>query len=174
MPQPQTQQAYPYNPNHKPRCRFYDEIILSLITSAKTAIRTNTRRDSARAVNGDHIQATREAPIRLNIANASGDAVQLSGTMKCEANFKGKTVATVCYVADRDISLLGLDWIDMFIVLEPKVQSVTCSTRANKRDYKAICSHFRGHLGKVHTNYRQIISKSKSKLYASTEKDSTH
>ncbi|KAM3179796.1 hypothetical protein ACTXT7_017578, partial [Hymenolepis weldensis] len=37
-----------------------------------------------------------------------------------------KQQSTVCYVADRDINLLGLDWVDMFNVLEPKVQSVTC------------------------------------------------
>ncbi|VUZ39455.1 unnamed protein product [Hymenolepis diminuta] len=46
--------------------------------------------------------------------------------MKCEATFKEKIAAIVCYVADRDINLLGLDWIDMFNVLEPKVQSATC------------------------------------------------
>ncbi|VDL62512.1 unnamed protein product [Hymenolepis diminuta] len=64
------------------------------------------------------------APFR--VSSASGDVVQLSRTMKCEATFKEKIAAIVCYVADRDINLLGLDWIDMFNVLEPKVQSATC------------------------------------------------
>uniref|UniRef100_A0A0R3SP05 DUF2846 domain-containing protein n=1 Tax=Hymenolepis diminuta TaxID=6216 RepID=A0A0R3SP05_HYMDI len=45
----------------------------------------------------------------------------LSGTTKCEATFKGKTVATACHVADQDINLIELDWIDMLNVLEPKV-----------------------------------------------------
>ncbi|VDL32223.1 unnamed protein product [Hymenolepis diminuta] len=40
--------------------------------------------------------------------------------MKCEAIFKVKTVATVCYVTALDISLVGFDWIDMFDVLKPK------------------------------------------------------
>ncbi|VDL60578.1 unnamed protein product [Hymenolepis diminuta] len=62
--------------------------------------------------------------IPFKLSSASGDAVQLSGVMKCELTFKGKTIATVCYVADRDINLVGLDWIDMFDVLKPKVRSI--------------------------------------------------
>ncbi|VDL61675.1 unnamed protein product [Hymenolepis diminuta] len=47
--------------------------------------------------------------------------------MKCKATFKGKAVATVCYVADRDTNLVGLDWIDIFDVLKPKVRSIASS-----------------------------------------------
>ncbi|VDL60333.1 unnamed protein product [Hymenolepis diminuta] len=55
--------------------------------------------------------------------------------MKCEATFKGKTAATVCYVADRDINLLEFDWTDMFNVLEPKVQcNLLTSPYWNKLD----------------------------------------
>ncbi|VUZ56321.1 unnamed protein product [Hymenolepis diminuta] len=43
-----------------------------------------------------------KAPFKAS--SASGDAVQLSGATKCEATFKGKSVATVCYVADQDIN----------------------------------------------------------------------
>ncbi|KAM3176773.1 hypothetical protein ACTXT7_005841 [Hymenolepis weldensis] len=43
-------------------------IVLSLNVSVRTAIRTETRKDSARAINDDRTQATGEAPIRLNIA----------------------------------------------------------------------------------------------------------
>ncbi|VDL18424.1 unnamed protein product [Hymenolepis diminuta] len=46
--------------------------------------------------------------------------------MKCETVFKGKTEAMVCNVADRDINLLKLDWIDMFSVHESKIQTVIC------------------------------------------------
>ncbi|KAM3171145.1 hypothetical protein ACTXT7_017212, partial [Hymenolepis weldensis] len=51
---------------------------------------------------------------------------QPSGAMRCGTTFKGQTIATVEYVADRDINLLGLDWIDIFNVLKPKIQSLTC------------------------------------------------
>ncbi|VUZ45604.1 unnamed protein product [Hymenolepis diminuta] len=124
------------------------ETVLSISISVRTAIRTDIRRDSVRAVSIDSIPATGEVATRINMAksmarrgnllvvpkldkvpfkvsSASGDAVQLSGAMKLEAASKGKIVTTVCYVAARDISLVGLDWIDMFSVLEPKVQSVT-------------------------------------------------
>ncbi|KAM3182303.1 hypothetical protein ACTXT7_012679 [Hymenolepis weldensis] len=102
------------------------KIVPSLNISARTEIRTDTRKDSARAVNDNRIQATGAIPIRLTIANASSDAVQHSGAVKCEATFKGKTVVIVCYVADRDINLVGLYWINMFNVLEPKIRSVIC------------------------------------------------
>ncbi|VDL27253.1 unnamed protein product [Hymenolepis diminuta] len=95
--------------------------------SVRTAFRTDTRKDSVRA---DLIQAPGEAIIRSNISKThaelqvdigsdiivvlneawktlGSDAAQLSGAMKCEAIFKGKTAATVCYVADRDINPLG-------------------------------------------------------------------
>ncbi|VDL62336.1 unnamed protein product [Hymenolepis diminuta] len=62
--------------------------------------------------------------VPFKVSNASGDAMQLSGVVRCEATFKGKAVATICYVADRDINLVGLDWIDMFDVLKPKVRSI--------------------------------------------------
>ncbi|VUZ57330.1 unnamed protein product [Hymenolepis diminuta] len=60
------------------------------------------------------------------VSTALGDAVQLSEAMKCEATFKAETATILCYAADRDINLLGLDWIDTFNILEPKIQSVTC------------------------------------------------
>ncbi|VDL65121.1 unnamed protein product [Hymenolepis diminuta] len=65
--------------------------------------------------------------VPFKVSSASGDAMQLSGVMKCMSTFKGKAVATVCYVADRDTNLVGLDWIDMFDVLKPKVRSITGS-----------------------------------------------
>ncbi|VUZ52185.1 unnamed protein product [Hymenolepis diminuta] len=37
---------------------------------------------------------------KLDAAGGSGDAVQLSGAMKCEAAFKGKIAVTLCYAAD--------------------------------------------------------------------------
>ncbi|VUZ42975.1 unnamed protein product [Hymenolepis diminuta] len=50
-----TQQTYPNRLNNKPRCRFYGsfhfmKIVLFINISARTAIRTGARRDSARAV----------------------------------------------------------------------------------------------------------------------------
>ncbi|KAM3179232.1 hypothetical protein ACTXT7_000988 [Hymenolepis weldensis] len=83
------------------------------------------------AFNGEYLAEADD-----DVSNASGNAVQLSGVMKCEASFKGKTAATVCYVTDRDINLVGLDWIDMFNVLEPKVRSVTCPQVRIKEKYQ--------------------------------------
>ncbi|VUZ56041.1 unnamed protein product [Hymenolepis diminuta] len=51
-------------------------------------------------------------PFKVSIT--SSDAVQLSGVMKCKTTFKRKTATTLCYMANRDINLIGLDWIDMF------------------------------------------------------------
>ncbi|VUZ45983.1 unnamed protein product [Hymenolepis diminuta] len=45
--------------------------------------------------------------------------------MNCEVDFKRKLTATVCYVTDRDIGPLKLNCIDVFNVLELKIQSVT-------------------------------------------------
>ncbi|VDL64136.1 unnamed protein product [Hymenolepis diminuta] len=88
--------------------------------------------------------------VPFKVSSASGDAVQLSGVMKCGTTFKGKTTVTVCYVADRDINLLGLDWIDMFNVLEPKVQSVTCSQTSIDCSYE----NGRGRVGTFRTDGR--------------------
>ncbi|VUZ43205.1 unnamed protein product [Hymenolepis diminuta] len=64
-------------------------------------------------------------------SSAPGDAVQLSVAIKCEATFNGKTAAN-----DRDINFLGLDWIDMFNVLEPKMLIVTRSQAPIKEKYQ--------------------------------------
>ncbi|KAM3177752.1 hypothetical protein ACTXT7_003909 [Hymenolepis weldensis] len=61
--------------------------------------------------------------VPFKVSNASGDAVQVSRAMKCKATLKGKTAATVCYVANCDINPFGLEWIDIFNVLEPKMQN---------------------------------------------------
>ncbi|VUZ44395.1 unnamed protein product [Hymenolepis diminuta] len=87
--------------------------------------------------------------------------MHLSEAMKREAAFKGKTTASGC-AADCNINLPGLDWIDMVNVLEQKIQSVSCP-QMQIRD-EAIRNCVRGHLGKVHTNYRQIISITRGKL----------
>ncbi|VUZ44288.1 unnamed protein product [Hymenolepis diminuta] len=60
--------------------------------------------------------------IPSKVSSVSSDAEQLSGVRRCEATLKGKSAATVCYVTDRDIDLLGLDWIDTFNVLETKIE----------------------------------------------------
>ncbi|KAM3173914.1 hypothetical protein ACTXT7_011616 [Hymenolepis weldensis] len=44
------------------------KIVLSLNISGRTAIPTDTRKDSVREVNDDHIQIKEEAPIRISIA----------------------------------------------------------------------------------------------------------
>ncbi|KAM3178408.1 hypothetical protein ACTXT7_002625 [Hymenolepis weldensis] len=126
MPQPQTQQTYPKPLIINRSADFVTvftsiKIVLSLNISAGIAIRMDTRRDSTRAVNDSPIEAIEKVPIKLNISNASGDAVQLSRVMKYGTAFEGKTAATGFYVADRDINLIWLDWTDMFNVLEPKV-----------------------------------------------------
>ncbi|VUZ41815.1 unnamed protein product [Hymenolepis diminuta] len=93
-------------------------------------VNVSRRRYVTFCINGEHIKlqvdtgsditiASREAwkslgrpkldKVPFKVSSASGDAVQLSGVMKCEATFKDKAVATVCYVADRGINPVGLD-----------------------------------------------------------------
>ncbi|VDL43376.1 unnamed protein product [Hymenolepis diminuta] len=68
-----------------------------------------------------------------DVEESVGNAVQLSGAMKCESAFKGKTASTVFYVADHDINHPVLGWMDMSNVLEPKIQSL------RKRGPSAFC-----------------------------------
>ncbi|VUZ56015.1 unnamed protein product [Hymenolepis diminuta] len=92
--------------------------------------------------------------VPFKVFSAFGDAVQLSGAMKYEAASKGKTAATVCHVADYDINLLRLDWIDMFNALEPKIQSVTCPQVRIKVMMKRLVVMFENTLG----NFKQTTT----------------
>ncbi|VDL63415.1 unnamed protein product [Hymenolepis diminuta] len=97
-------------------------ILTTIQVNVNTELKVDTRSDitivAAEAWKSPVRSKLDKVPFK--VSSASGDAVQLSGVMKCETIF-----ATVCYVADRDINLVGLDWIDMFNVLKPKVQNIT-------------------------------------------------
>ncbi|VUZ42079.1 unnamed protein product, partial [Hymenolepis diminuta] len=71
--QPQTQQTYLNKPNNKPGADFVAfftciKIVLPLSIGTRIVIRMDTRKNSVRLVNDEHILASREFSIRINIA----------------------------------------------------------------------------------------------------------
>ncbi|VUZ52990.1 unnamed protein product [Hymenolepis diminuta] len=75
IPQPHPQRQHTYPKSNKPECRFcvdfhFYKITLSININVRTAIRTDTRKNSVRAVNGNRTQATGEVDIRINIAKS--------------------------------------------------------------------------------------------------------
>ncbi|KAM3178382.1 hypothetical protein ACTXT7_002667 [Hymenolepis weldensis] len=46
------------------------------------------------------------------VSITSGGAMRLYVSMRCEATFLGKTISKECYIADRNINLVSLNWID--------------------------------------------------------------
>ncbi|VDL64453.1 unnamed protein product [Hymenolepis diminuta] len=76
--------------------------------------------------------------VPFKVSSASGDAMQLSGAMKCEATFRGKTAAILCYVADHNINLLRLDWIGHIQRTGAENPRCNLPTSTNKRDDEAI------------------------------------
>ncbi|VUZ53699.1 unnamed protein product [Hymenolepis diminuta] len=129
MPRPKTHQAYPNNRVQFVRTQegippeqvtatlpMLQEKPLSGSTSP-SAWRTN--HDASNLDTGSDITiVSNEAwkalgcpkidTVHFKVPSVSGDAVQLSREMKCEATFKGKTAVTVHYVVNRGIKV-GLD-----------------------------------------------------------------
>ncbi|VUZ48439.1 unnamed protein product [Hymenolepis diminuta] len=141
---PEVDRSSENNSTPQPQLQRQHTTVLSMNISASTAIRTNTRILYTGRRRGYYQNQHRQAYGILTMI-ASGDAVQLSGAMKCEVTFKGKSATNVCHVADRDINLFELEWIDMFSVLGSKLQSVTCPQVRTKDD--TIAAAFEDTLG---------------------------
>ncbi|KAM3175504.1 hypothetical protein ACTXT7_008390 [Hymenolepis weldensis] len=73
----------------------------------------------------------RRGAVLFKASSVSGNALQLSGVMKCKAAFKGKTEAT----------------IDIFNVLEPKIQIVTCQQMRIKETMRRLAAVLEDTLG---------------------------
>ncbi|KAM3175956.1 hypothetical protein ACTXT7_007474 [Hymenolepis weldensis] len=50
------------------------------------------------------------------------------GSMRCEATFLEKAISKVSYVADRNINLVGLDWIDELNYIQFPDENKNCRT----------------------------------------------
>ncbi|KAM3179262.1 hypothetical protein ACTXT7_000935 [Hymenolepis weldensis] len=72
-------------------------------------------------VNADHLCS------RSTLALVS-NAVQLYVSMRYEATFLEKTIFKECGVTDRNINLVGLDWIDEFNLIQFPDEKETCQT----------------------------------------------
>ncbi|KAM3170942.1 hypothetical protein ACTXT7_017603, partial [Hymenolepis weldensis] len=56
------------------------------------------------------------------------NTLRLYASMRYEATFPEKTIFKECYVTDRNINLMGLDWIDELNLIHFLDENETCQT----------------------------------------------
>ena len=69
---------------------------------------------------------TTHLPLSFNVSSASSNNVPLEGSLKCTVSINCKSCQAVCHVSQCSINLLGLDWIDVFDILEVGMPSTDC------------------------------------------------
>ncbi|VDL60794.1 unnamed protein product [Hymenolepis diminuta] len=81
------------------------------------------------------------SPSSPQVTDAYGDDVQLYGSMRYEAKFLEKMIIKGCYVTDRNINLVSLDWIDDLNPIQFPDENETSRTSILEHS-KAPMTHF--------------------------------
>ncbi|KAM3188018.1 hypothetical protein ACTXT7_001160 [Hymenolepis weldensis] len=141
-PLPIRQVSYEYQHQSPPRCRFLGEGRYhrncpiedwpqrSLLARIFYEQNDEEEPEQKESINSDEAELwyVNTAPDRhwLRYLNA----VQLYVSMRYEATSLKKTIFKDCYVIDRNINLMGLDWMDEFNLVQFPVENETCQTPA--------------------------------------------
>ena len=77
--------------------------------------------------------------VHHKVTSACGGTLNFKGRLSCCVSFNGKSAAATCFVADTDINLLGLDWIQLLELSDLPIRTICNQIQMSKQTPASTC-----------------------------------